>query len=59
MKTKLTEYPFSLAMIFVAFGLLTTTSLYKGLSIYFELGGVEHLTIVSLAALVMTIFGDP
>ena len=57
MKTKLTEYPFSLAMIFVAFGLLTTTSLYKGLSIYFELGGVEHLSIVSLAALVMTIFG--
>ena len=57
MKTKLTEYPFSLAMIFVAFGLLTTTSLYKGLSSYFELGGAEHLSIVSLAALVMTISG--
>jgi branched-subunit amino acid transport protein AzlD len=57
MKTKLTEYPFSLAMIFVAFGLLTTTSLYKGLSSYFELGGVEHLSIVSLAVLVMTISG--
>lgn len=57
MKTKLTEYPFSLAMIFLAFGLLTTTSLYKGLSSYFELGGAEHLSSVSLAVLVMTISG--
>ena len=57
MKTKLTDYPLSLAMMLLAFGLLTITSLYNGLSSYFELGGLEYLSIVNLAALVITISG--
>ena len=57
MKAKLTEYPFSMAMMLLACGILTLTSLYQGLSGYFELGGSEYLSVGSLAALVITISG--